>query len=58
MRLIISHVGIAFSATVHSRAGGECEVFRAAPAVSVPAGRPVGDREAKIQIDNVKAGVK
>jgi hypothetical protein len=58
MRLIISHVGIASSATAHFRTGGECEVFPAASAVSVRAGRPFGDGEAKIQIDNGKAGVK
>ncbi|HEX7363486.1 MAG TPA: hypothetical protein VF283_23590 [Bryobacteraceae bacterium] len=46
------------SATALQRAGGECEVFPAASAVSVPAGHPVGDREARIQIDNGKEGVK
>jgi hypothetical protein len=35
-----------------------CEVFPAASAVSAPAGHSVGDREARIKIDNGKAGVE
>jgi hypothetical protein len=45
------------SATAIQHAG-ECEVFPAASAVSERAGHSVGDREASIQIDNGKVGVK